>query len=106
MAVKCNADKIVRVNPLPLAHAHAFGLHAFRRHGRLPLMILEALTRPEVHDSVLQSLHRDEAENARAGEERLLLSGVSWERYLELEEAPGYNRPGPRLYYLAGEVEI
>ena len=35
-------------------------------------------------------------------EERLVFCGVSWERYLAL----GDDRPGPRFYYLNGELEI
>jgi Uma2 family endonuclease len=39
-------------------------------------------------------------------EERLVICGVSWERYLALDEALGDDRPGPRFYYLNGELEI
>ena len=39
-------------------------------------------------------------------EERFILCGVSWHRYLDLDKALGDDRPGPRLYYLEGELEI
>jgi Uma2 family endonuclease len=71
-------------------------------------MILEALTRPNVRRPVLETLqaHLDGAENGGVGEDRLVTSGVSWEGYLELDQALGHERPGPRLYYLDGELEI
>jgi Uma2 family endonuclease len=39
-------------------------------------------------------------------EERLIVCGLSWQRYLDLDQAFGDDRPGPRLYYLDGELEI
>ena len=39
-------------------------------------------------------------------EERLVVCGISWERYLAFDKALGDDRPGPRFYYLDGELEI
>ena len=39
-------------------------------------------------------------------EERLILCGLSWRRYLDLDKALGDDRPGPRFYYLDGDLEI
>lgn len=39
-------------------------------------------------------------------EERLIICGLSWQRYLDLDKALGDDRPGPRFYYLDGELEI
>jgi len=39
-------------------------------------------------------------------EERVVFGGISWENYLALDRALGDDRPGPRLYYLDGELEI
>ena len=39
-------------------------------------------------------------------EERVILCGVSWQRYLALDKALGDDRPGPRFYYLDGDLEI
>ena len=39
-------------------------------------------------------------------EERIVLCGISWESYLNFDKALGDNRPGPRFYYLDGELEI
>ena len=39
-------------------------------------------------------------------EERVVVCGMSWEQYLAFDKALGDDRPGPRLYFLDGEVEI
>lgn len=39
-------------------------------------------------------------------EERIVFCGISWERYLALDQALGDDRPGPRFYYLDQELEI
>ncbi len=66
------------------------------------------LERPNVRRPVRRVLNgAANGEDLRAlGEERLLMSGVSWDRYEELDKALGDDRPGPRLYYLDGEMEI
>lgn len=71
-------------------------------------MILETLTRPDIGASLLETLQRRafDAENGKAGEDRLVLSGISWKQYLELDETLGHDRSDPRMYYLDGELEI
>ena len=39
-------------------------------------------------------------------EQRIVLCGLSWERYLALDKVLGDDRSGPRFYYLDGELEI
>jgi Uma2 family endonuclease len=39
-------------------------------------------------------------------EQRLIICGISWERYLALDKALGDNRPGPRFYYVDGDLEL
>jgi Uma2 family endonuclease len=39
-------------------------------------------------------------------EQRVVYSGVSWARYLAFDKKLGDDRPGPRLYFLEGELEI
>lgn len=39
-------------------------------------------------------------------EERLVIGGIGWEGHLALDEAFGHDRPGPRFYYLDGDLEI
>src|SRR5439155_124153 len=71
-------------------------------------MLLEAITRPSVRRPFFKALegHSNGAEQSTLGEDRLVLSGIGWDRYLELDEALGHDRPDPRLYYLDGGIEI
>ena len=39
-------------------------------------------------------------------ERRIVFGGISWRRYLAFDKKLGDDRPGPRLYYLDGELEI
>src|ERR1043166_8945698 len=39
-------------------------------------------------------------------EQRVVFCGMSWARYLAFDKELGDDRPGPRLYYLDGELEI
>jgi Uma2 family endonuclease len=71
-------------------------------------MILEAINRPRVRGAFFKALqgHPNGHENGAVGEDRLMISGVSWGQYLELDQALGHDRPDPRLYYLDGEIEL
>ena len=39
-------------------------------------------------------------------EQRVVFCGISWDRYLSFDKSLGDDRPGPRLYFLDGELEI
>jgi len=39
-------------------------------------------------------------------EQRVVYSDISWARYLAFDKELGDDRPGPRLYYLDGQLEI
>ena len=39
-------------------------------------------------------------------EERIVIGGIGWEGHLALDKALGDDRPGPRFYYLDGDLEI
>lgn len=39
-------------------------------------------------------------------EARVIICGIGWERHLALDKALGDDRPGPRFYYLDGDLEI
>src|SRR5207244_9750559 len=39
-------------------------------------------------------------------EQRVVFCGISWRSYLAFDKQLGDDRPGPRLYYLDGELEI
>jgi len=41
-----------------------------------------------------------------APEQRVVFCGTSWNRYLSFDQKLGEDRPGPRLFYLEGELEI
>jgi len=36
----------------------------------------------------------------------VVFGGIGWEGYLAFDEALGHDRPGPRLYYLDGDLEL
>jgi len=44
--------------------------------------------------------------NGLEPEERVVFCGISWNGYLDFDKELGDDRPGPRLYYLDGELEI
>ena len=55
---------------------------------------------------LVELLRPDTLPDGTEPEERLVTCGLSWQRYLDLDKALGDDRPGPRLYYLAGDLEI
>ena len=56
--------------------------------------------------AVVESLQPDLLVDGHAPETRVVFSGLTWERYLAWDKALGDDRPGPRFYYLDGELEI
>src|SRR5271169_3566345 len=69
-------------------------------------MVVEFLTGEEEMRAFAELLRPEPTADGFESEERLVICGVSWERYLALDKALGDDRPGPRLYYLEGELEI
>lgn len=51
-------------------------------------------------------LYADLLENGELPETRVVYSGISWNRYLEIDRALGDDRSVPRLFYIDGELEI
>ena len=51
-------------------------------------------------------LQPEPREDGLEPEGRIVVFGLSWQRYLEFDKSLGDDRPGPRLYYLDGELEI
>ena len=51
-------------------------------------------------------LQPEPREDGLEPEGRMVVCGLSWQRYLEFDKSLGDDRPGPRLYYLDGELEI
>ena len=69
-------------------------------------MAASVLTYPGA-EAALEDLLWPQAEPGGADpEQRLVVCGISWERYLTFDKRLGDDRPGPRLYYLEGELEI
>jgi Uma2 family endonuclease len=69
-------------------------------------MAASVLTYPGA-EAALEDLLWPGAEPGGAdAEQRLVFCGISWERYLAFDKKLGDDRPGPRLYYLEGELEI
>ncbi len=67
------------------------------------------LRRPERAREYVDSLEKflpETPADGREPESRVVLCGVSWEFYLAFDKALGDDRPGPRFYYLDGELEI
>jgi Uncharacterized protein conserved in cyanobacteria len=57
-------------------------------------------------DRAVEDLLRSEAPLRLDPENRIVFCGVSWKRYLAFDKTLGDDRPGPRLFYLDGELEI
>jgi len=56
--------------------------------------------------SALELLRPEPLPDGTEPEERVVCSGISWKSYLAFDKKLGDDRPGPRLYYLDGELEI
>src|SRR6266566_4536808 len=69
-------------------------------------MVAPVLT-PQDEQIVLDELFRPQSlPRGPQSEQRIVFCGISWERYLAFDRKLGDDRPGPRLYYLEGELEI
>jgi Uma2 family endonuclease len=69
-------------------------------------MVAHLLTDDESTREFARLLQSEPLPDGTEPEERLIICGVSWERYLALDKALGDDRPGPRFYYLDQELEI
>jgi Uma2 family endonuclease len=69
-------------------------------------MVAQLLIGPEETEAFGELLRPEPLPDGTEPEERIILCGLSWERYLALDKALGDDRPGPRFYYLDGELEI
>ena len=57
-------------------------------------------------EAAVEDLLRPEEAPNHAPEQRVVVCGISWKRYLDFDKKLGDDRPGPRLYFLEGELEI
>ena len=64
------------------------------------------LSDPQQARAYVGFLHPQPTKEGLEPESRIVHCGVSWEFYLAFDKALGDNRPGPRFYYLDGDLEI
>lgn len=68
-------------------------------------MLSSVLTHPDEAAASFE-LHPEPLADGAEPEARVVHCGISWKRYLAFDKLMGDDRPGPRLYYLDGELEI
>ena len=68
--------------------------------------MVASLLSAEPTSELIELLRPERLPDGTEPEERLILCGLSWQRYLALDKAMGDDRPGPRFYYLDGDLEI
>ena len=68
--------------------------------------MVEILHNPERAEAFARLARPAPLAGGLAPEERLIVCGIGWEGHLALDEAMGHDRPGPRFYYLDGDLEI
>jgi len=68
-------------------------------------MLSSVLTHPEEAPAFAE-LRPDPLADGIEPEERIIVCGISWDRYLAFDKKLGDDRSGPRLYYLEGDLEI
>jgi Uma2 family endonuclease len=72
-------------------------------------MILETLGRAKADNPLFRVLSEAGSlghDTRTSGEDRLVMSGLSWDNYQQLDAALGQDRSEPRLYFFKGELEI
>ena len=55
---------------------------------------------------MVQAMPQEPLADGHEPESRVTYHGLSWDQYLALDAALGDDRPGPRFYYLDGDLEI
>jgi Uma2 family endonuclease len=66
-------------------------------------MVASVLTQEDGLDELLRP---EPLASGAEPEQRVVSCGISWHRYLAFDKRLGDDRPGRRLYYLDGEIEI
>lgn len=64
------------------------------------------LTDPHTAEAFVNHARPEPLAGGIEPEERIVVCGIGWEGYLAFDKALGADRPGPRFYYLAGDLEI
>lgn len=68
--------------------------------------MLDLLENPARREAVARFARPAPLPSGEAPEERVVIGGIGWDGHLALDEAFGHDRPGPRFYYLDGDLEI
>ena len=68
--------------------------------------ILSQPKRARAYVDYLEAFAPEPMPDGNEPEGRFVHCGVSWDFYLAFDKALGDDRPGPRFYYLEGELEI
>src|SRR5438477_8235045 len=69
-------------------------------------MVAPVVTSENAGSALDELLRPDPLTHGGEPEQRVVFCGISWKRYLVFDKKLGNDRPGPRLYYLDGELEI
>jgi Uma2 family endonuclease len=69
-------------------------------------MAASALAHPGAESALNELLRPEPLADGTEPEQRVVYCPISWDRYLAFDKKLGDDRPGPRLYFLAGELEI
>ncbi len=69
-------------------------------------MVASLLADSEDAQATAELLLREPLPDGTEPEDRWVMCGISWERYLALDKALGDDRPGPRFYFLDRDLEI
>ena len=69
-------------------------------------MVTSLFIDPRQRAELVEVMHPEPLAGGIEPEERLVYSGLGWKGYLALDKVLGDDCPGPRLYYLDGDVEI
>ncbi len=69
-------------------------------------MVASLLLEPDEKRQFAELLRPEPLPDGSEPEERMTVGGLSWQQYLALDKALGDDRPGPRLCYLEGQLEI
>ena len=70
------------------------------------MTVASILDNPEESRAYAEFLTPELLPDGKEPEDRFIHCGMSWERYLAFDKALGDDRPGPRFYYLDGELEV
>ena len=69
-------------------------------------MVASLFIDPRQRAELVEVMHPEPLAGGIEPEERLVYGGLGWKGYLALDKVLGDDGPGPRLYYLDGDVEI